>query len=72
MLTVAIQVIVSDVAVTMGGAEGNFELNALLASGIGRGARDAAVMAIRLTRAYFSWTTTGGPDLLSGCEGRRC
>ena len=28
MLMVAIQVIASDVAVTMGGAEGNFELNA--------------------------------------------
>jgi len=28
MLMVAIQIIASDVAVTMGGAEGNFELNA--------------------------------------------
>jgi fumarate hydratase, class II len=45
MLMVAIQVIASDVAVTMGGAEGNFELNAFRPILISNYLHSALIMA---------------------------
>jgi fumarate hydratase class II len=45
MLMVAIQVIASDVAVTMGGAEGNFELNAFRPVLINNYLHSALIMA---------------------------
>src|ERR1700685_4086516 len=45
MLMVAIQIIASDVAMTMGGAEGNFELNAFRPILISNYLRSALIMA---------------------------
>jgi fumarate hydratase, class II len=66
MLMVAIQIIAADVAVTMGGAEGNFELNAfrpILINNYLHSARTMADMCDHLSRFMIEGTKLNGAKL---------